>query len=76
MKLGGVTKLEKRNKSRTKKKCKILKDGVMLENCDVTVMLNSRCIVCTFSLTVTFYLTKPASRTKKFLTQLSQYRFE
>ena len=48
MKLGGVTKLEKRNKNRTKKKkCKILKDGVMLENCDVTVMLNSRCIVCT-----------------------------
>ena len=54
MKLGPVPKIDKRNKTTSKK----IDDGIMLENCDVIVIfpiysqfaaiwkLDSRCIVC------------------------------
>ena len=68
MKLGTVTKLDKRNTATSKK----FDNDVMLPNCDIIVIFliygqfgaigkpNSRCMVCklTFSLIVTFYLTK------------------
>ena len=86
MKLGPVTKRDKENTGTSKK----LDDDAMLANFDVIVFSpiygrfaairkpNSRCMIykkLTFSLTVTFYLTKPENRTKKSLTQLSYYCF-
>ena len=76
MKLGPVTKLDKRNTAASTK----FEDDVM--NCDVIVIftmygqfgaiwkLDSK---LRFSLTVTFHLTKIKNRTKKSLTQLSYY---
>ena len=86
MKLGPVTKRDKENTGTSKK----LDDDVMLADCDVIVFSpiygpfadirkpDFRCMIykkLTFSLTVTFYLTKPENRTKKSLTQLSYYCF-
>ena len=62
IKLGPVTKLDKRNKATSKK----FDDDVISENYDVIVIL---------SLIVTFYLTRTESRTKKSLTELSYYCF-
>ena len=69
MKLGSVTKLDKGNKTRSKK----IDDDIMPK-----VQSSARivCKKCTFSLTVTFYLTKTENRSKKSLTQLSRYCFE
>ena len=86
MKLGPVTKLDKRNKATSKK----FDDNVMSENCDVIAIFpiygqfgliwkpDSGGIVCKtyISLIVIFYLTKNENRTKKSLTQLSHYCFE
>ena len=86
MKLGPVTKLDKRNKATSKK----IDDDVMSANCDVMALFpiygqfgdirrpDSGRIVCkvTFSLIVTFYFTKPKNRAKKSLKQLSLYCFE
>ena len=79
MKLRTITKRDKRNKMTLKK----FDDDVMSRKCDVIIIfpiyvqfgaireLDSRRIVwkkLTFSLTVTFYLTKSENRTKKSLT--------
>ena len=87
MKVGPVTKLDKRNKTTLKK----FDDDVMSENCDIIVIfflflanleqsggwiLNTVSADVMFSVTVTFCLTKPENRTKKSLTQLSYYCFE
>ena len=86
MKLGPVTKLDKKNKTTSKK----LGNDVMLKNCDVIVIFpiydqfgairkpDSGCsfVKLTFSSTVTFHITRPANRTKKSLTQLSHFCFE
>ena len=82
MKLGPVTKLDKRNKTMSKKF-----DVVMSENCDVIVfsqnlehsrgwVLDTESAKVMFSVTVTFCLTKTENRTKKSLTQRSHYCFE
>ena len=86
MKLGAVTKVNKRNKKASKK----FEDDVMLEKCDVIVIflifdhsgavrsLDSGyrvCKSCIFSNSNIFFLTKTENRTKKFLTQLSHYCF-
>ena len=78
MKLGPVTKLDKRNKTFSKKF-----DNVMLENCGIIVIFliyNQfgaivQSVKCIFSFIVTFYSTKTENRTKKSLTQLSHYCF-
>ena len=80
MKLRPVTKRTKRNKTTSKK---------MAGMCEVIVIFpfygqfekirepDSGHIVCeTFSLIVTFYLTKTENRTKKSLTQLSCFCYE
>ena len=87
MKLGAVTKLNKRNKT-TSKKCD---DDVMSENCNVIVIFfgflasleqsggripDTESAEVMLSVTVTFSLTKTKNRTKKSLTQLSHYCFE
>ena len=78
MKLGSVAKLDKRNTAASTK----IDDGVMSANYDIFVFFqlmailqpsrnripNTWSIKYTFSLTITFYLTKPENRTKKFLT--------
>ena len=83
MKLGPVTKLDKRNKATSKKKA-------MSANCVVIVIFSiydqfgaiwkpdSQCksVKLTFSLAVTFCLAKTENRTKKSPTQLSHYCFE
>ena len=82
MKLGPVTKLDKRNKTMSKKF-----DVVMSENCDVIAfsqnlehsrgwVLDTESAKVMFSVTVTFCLTNTANRTKKSLTQLSHYCFQ
>ena len=75
MKLGPVTKLDKKNKTTSKKNISV--------NCNVIVILlgairkpDSGYIVCKASEIVTFHLTKTENRTKKSLTQLSHYFFE
>ena len=84
MKLGPVTKLDKRNTVTPKK----YYDGVMSVNCDVIVIFSidgqfrairkpnsvSWSARLAFSLTVTLYLTKTENRTQKSLTQLSYYK--
>ena len=86
MNVGPVTKLHKRNKTTSKK----FDDDVMSANCDVIVIFpiyspfeqsgsrirDAWSVKLTFSLTVTFYLTKTGNRTKRSLTGLSQYCFE
>ena len=82
MKLGPVTKLDKRNKAASKK----FDVDVMLENCDAIVIfqiflanleqsrgwnLDTECTKVIFSVIVTFCLTKTENRTKKSVTQLS-----
>ena len=83
-KLGPVTKLGKTNN------VKKIDNDIMPTNCDAIVIFliygkfggirkpDSRRVVCktSFSVTVTFYLTKTENRTKKSLTQLSHYYFE
>ena len=83
MKLGPVTKPDKRNKTPSKK----FDDDVISANCDVIIIFpiyghfgaiqkqDSGRIVCKikFSYRETFYLTKTENRTKTFLTQLSYY---
>ena len=82
MKLGPVTKLDKRNKTTSKND-----NDVILANCDVIVTfpiygqfgvirkLDSGRIVCKSYMFIkrTFYLTKTENGTKKSLTQLSHY---
>ena len=83
MKLGSVTKPDKRNKITSKQ----IDNDVVLTNSDVIVIFliysqfgairlpDSGCIVCkTYRLT--FYFTKTENRTKKYRTQLSHYCFE
>ena len=86
MKLGPVTKRQKRNKTTSKK----FDDDVMLENCDVIVIfpiygqfgesgsriLREYSVKLMFSLIVTFCPTKTENITTKSLTQLSHYCFE
>ena len=86
MKLGPVTKIDKRNKTNSKK----IYDNVMSENCDLIAILpiygqleqfecripDIESIKHVFSLIVTFYLTKTENRTIISLTQLSHYCFE
>ena len=85
MKLGPVTKLDKRNKTTSK----TLDNDVMSENCDVIFIFSiynqsgaiwksdSGRIVCKIYifLIVTFYLTKTENKTKRSLTQPSYYCF-
>ena len=86
MKLGSVTKLDKRNRATLK----IFGDDVMSENCEVIAIFpiygqfgvirkpdfGRKVCKTFFLLIVTFYLTKIENRTKKSLTQLSHYCFE
>ena len=75
MKLGPVTKLDKRNKTTSKK----FEDDFMSANCDVIDggrIPDADSVKLTFSLTVTFYLTKRENITKKYFTQLSYRCFE
>ena len=79
MKLGPVTKLNKRNKTTSKN----FDDDVMPQNCDVFSFFLNLCSIwrnpeagfrtqtLIFSLIITFYLTITENRTKKSLTQLS-----
>ena len=83
MKLGAVTKLDKRNKTTSKK----FDDDFVSENCDVIVIFqifvhleqsrnkipDTESAKVMFSVIVTFFLTKTENRTKKSLTQLSHY---
>ena len=83
MKLGEVTKLDKKNKTTAEK----VDDDIMSKNCDAIVIFpnygqfgasrepdSGRILI--FSLIVNFYLTKTTNRTKTSLTQLAQYCFE
>ena len=86
MKLLPVTKIDKRNRTTSKK----FDVDIMSENCDVIVIFldfwpiwsspeaefGTESAKVMFSEIVTFCLTKTESRTKKSLTQLSHYRFE
>ena len=86
MKLGPVTKRDKGNMSMSKK----IDDDVMSVNCDVIAIFriygqsgairrripDAWSVKLTFSLRVTFYLTKAVNRIKKSLTKLSYYCFE
>ena len=74
MKLGSVTKLDKRNKA-TSKKFPFFEFTASLEEfrCRISDIWSVKLI---FSLIVTFYLTKTEKRTKKSLTQLSHHCFE
>ena len=86
MKLGLVTKLDKRNKTMSKK-CDV---DVMSENCNVIVIFwifgqfgavqrpdsGRKSAKVMFSVIATFYFAKKERRTKKSLTQLEHYCFE
>ena len=84
MKHGPVTKLDKTNPATSKTN----DDDFISANGDVIVFFPIYCqsaasripnvwsIKRTFSLTATFYLTKPENRTQKSLTKLSYYCFE
>ena len=84
MKLGPVTKLDKRNKTTSKK----FDDDVMSENCDITAILpiydqfggiwkpDSRHIVCKTYIFINRTKNRTENRTKKSVTQLSHYCFE
>ena len=86
MKLGPVTKLDKRNKPTSKK----VDVDVMSGSCDVIVIFwifanleqsggripDAESAKVMFSVKVTFDLTKTENRTKNSLTQLSHYCFK
>ena len=87
MKLGPVTKIDKRNKTTSKN----FDDDVMSRNCDVIVIFrifgkfgavqrrdsgHRACKSYVFSNRNLFCLTKTENRTKKSLTQLLHYCFE
>ena len=72
MKLGPVTKLDKRNKKHHTKK---IDNDTMPEICDAIVVFpeQSGCIVCKTYIFINsnlFYLTKTENKTKKSLTKL------
>ena len=69
MKLGPVTKLDKRNKPTSKK----VDVDVMSGSCDVIVIFRTQSAKVIFLVIVTFCLTKTESSTKKSLMQLSHY---
>ena len=86
MKLRTVAKLDKRNTATSNK----FDDDFVSSNYDVIAFFpiyglfaaimepysKLMAYKLTFSLTITFYLTKTENRTKKFLAQLSYYYFE
>ena len=86
MKLGSVTKLDKRNKTTSKK----IDDDIMSENCDVIFIFfifgqfgavrrpdsGTKSAKVTFPLIVTFCIRKTENRTIKSITELSHYCFE
>ena len=82
MRLGPVTKLDKRDKKTSKK----IDNDVKSENCDVIAIFrifqfrgwipDTKSAKFMFSVMITFCLTKTENRTKKSLTQLSHYCFE
>ena len=87
MKLGSVTKLDKRNKATSKKNLKVIscwRIVTLFPFFEFTASLEEfRCrisdtwsVKLIFSLIVTFYLTKTEKRTKKSLTQRSHHCFE
>ena len=86
MKLWPVTKLDKRNKTTSnfltmtsyRKIVTSLSIFLFMANLDQSGsrIPDTESVKLIFSLTVTFYLTKIESRTKKTLTQLSHYCFE
>ena len=85
MKLGPVTKLDKRNKTMLKKllmasfrqivTLSFFRFMVSLEQSGSRIP-DAEFVKLTFSLTVTFYLMKTEDRTKKSQTHLSHYCFE
>ena len=87
MKLRPITKLDKKNKTTPKKNLtiRLCRENVMslsffefMANLEqlASRILEAQSLKLTFSLIVTFYLTKTENRTKKSLTQLSHCRFE
>ena len=86
MELGPVTKLDKRNTATLKNRTMTSGRQIVTSLSFFGYMANleqsgsripdTRSVRLTFSLTVTFYLTKTEDRTKKYLTQLSYYCFE
>ena len=86
MKLGPVTNLDKRNKTTSKKKMMMSCWQIVTSLSFFQFMANleqfkiwipdAESVKVTFSLRVTFYLTKTENRIKKSLTHLSQYCFE
>ena len=78
MKLGPVTKLDKRNKTTSKKFMTSLSFFGFLANLEQSGgrIPDTESAKVMFSVIVTFYLTKTENRTKKSLTQLSHYCFE
>ena len=86
MKLRSVTKLDKRNKRTSKNLTMMSCQQIVtpLPFFQYTANLEqlgsrnpySESVKVIFSLTVTFYITKTESRTKKSLTQLSHYCFK
>ena len=86
MKLGPVTKLDKSNKRTSEKLMMALCRQIAASLLFFQFMANleqtgsripdAYSAKLTFSLTVTFYLTKTENRTKKSLTQLSHYCFD
>ena len=86
MKLGPVTKINKRNTARSKKltltPCRQIAMSLSffqfmtsLEQSG-SLILNAVFVKLTFSLTVNFYISKNENNTRKSLTQLSYYYFE
>ena len=84
MKFRSVTKLDKKNKTASKK----FENDVMSTNCDIIVTIpiygqfgaiwkpDSGCIACESYIFINSHLTKTENRTKKSPTQLSHYCFE
>ena len=80
MKLRQVTKLNTRNKATSKKmmitSCQKIVTSLPLFQFTANLEQSTQSVKLTFSLIVTFYLTKTESRNKISLTQLSHYSFE
>ena len=86
MKLGPVTKIDKRNKATSKKivddVCRKIVTSLLFFRFIVNLgqsgsrIPDTESIKLRFSLIVTFYLAKTENRTKKSLTQFSHYCFE
>ena len=80
MKLGPVTKLDKRNMETSKKltmaSCRQIVTSLSFLEQSGSRIPEAWSVKFTFSLTVTFYLTQNENRTKKSLTQLPYYCFE